>query len=61
MHGSTVAQYTWIVLELTDGIRLDVYASANDFDRVLGEIRRCAPDAAYDSVWVKERMDIHMR
>jgi hypothetical protein len=61
VHGATAARYHWLVLELTDGTRLDVYSSAEDLERVLAEIRRCAPDAHYDGAWLKERMNLRLR
>jgi len=61
VHGSTAARYHWLVLELTDGTRLDVYASGGDVERVLAEIRQCAPGARYDDAWVKERMNLRIR
>lgn len=61
VHGSTVATYSWLVLELTDGSTMDVYTSADDFRSVLAEVRRCAPDAEYDDAWSVERTNLHLR
>ena len=61
VHGATAARYHWLVLELTDGTLLDVYASADDLARVLAEVRQCAPDAHYDGAWIKERMNLRVR
>lgn len=60
MQGATVARYQWIVVELVDRSRLDVYASS-DFDRVLAEVRRCAPDAHYHQAWIRERTNVRFR
>jgi hypothetical protein len=61
VHGATASRYHWLVLELTDGTCLDAYASADDLERVLAEVRQCAPDAHYDGAWIKERMNLRVR
>ena len=61
VYGATVARYSWIVLELANGSRSSVYSSADDFEGVLREIRRCAPNAQYDGAWVTERTNVHIR
>jgi hypothetical protein len=57
LYGVTTAQHRWIVLELSDGSELEVYASTN-FERVLAEVRRCAPKATLDARWVTERTNV---
>jgi hypothetical protein len=61
IHGADVTQYTWIVLELADGKRMDIYSPGDDFDGILREIRQCAPDAKIDTRWVRERTNMRLR
>jgi hypothetical protein len=60
LYGATVATYRWIVLELTNGRRLDIYAKVSDFTSILSEIHRAAPDAEYDPAWKVERYNVRI-
>jgi hypothetical protein len=56
-----LVNYTWIVVELTNGKHYDVYAPGEDFQSVLVELRGAAPDAQYDHAWRTERTNLRIR